>query len=139
MMDANNEHNPRITHSDMIITERRGLGTPATRAATIEKLIKSGYVIRKGRQLLPTNKGVALITILPDALTSPRLTAEWEERLQLVERGELSADEFVDGITAFVKTIVAENGAPIPEFMGLFDAGKTVSAQLGVCPRKSKS
>jgi DNA topoisomerase-3 len=135
MMGSNNEQNPKTASVDTIVTERRGLGTPATRAATIEKLIKSGYVIRKGRQLLPTDKGVALIAVLPGALTSPRLTAQWEDQLQLVEKGELSADSFMDGITAFVKAIVAENSVPIPEFVRLFNASKTASDQLGICPR----
>jgi DNA topoisomerase-3 len=135
MMDSNNEKSTGITSAEAVVTGRRGLGTPATRAAIIEKLIKSGYVIRKGKQLLPTNKGIALIAILPDALTSPRLTAEWEDRLQLVEKGALSADEFMDGITMFVKTIVSENSTPIPEFVRLFDIGKSVSSQIGVCPR----
>ena len=135
MMNSNNGQNPEVVSVDTIGTEHRGLGTPATRAAIIEKLIKSGYVIRKGKQLLATEKGVALIAVLPDALTSPGLTAEWEKRLQMVEKGELTAEEFMDGITEFVKTIVAENSAPIPEFGGLFNGGKTVGNQLGVCPR----
>ena len=58
--------------------ERKGLGTPATRAAVIEKLVKGGFAERKGKQLIPTQNGAALISVLPDMLTSPQLTAEWE-------------------------------------------------------------
>ena len=57
--------------------ERKGLGTPATRAAVIEKLVKGGFVERKGKQLLPTKDGINLVCVLPDTLTSPQLTAEW--------------------------------------------------------------
>ncbi len=61
--------------------ERKGLGTPATRAAVIEKLVKGGFVERKGKQLLPTKDGINLVCVLPDTLTSPQLTAEWENNL----------------------------------------------------------
>jgi len=115
--------------------EHRGLGTPATRASIIEKLIKSGYVIRKGKQLMPTDRAIALIAILPDTLKSPQLTSEWERRLQLIERGESSDSEFMDGITELVKTIVKENNVPKLEFVGVFGNGKTVNEPLGACPR----
>ena len=61
--------------------ERKGLGTPATRAAVIEKLVKGGFVERKGKQLLPTKDGINLVCVLPNTLTSPQLTAEWENNL----------------------------------------------------------
>ena len=61
--------------------ERKGLGTPATRAAVIEKLVKSGFVQRKRKQLIPTKNGNNLVCVLPDTLTSPQLTAEWENAL----------------------------------------------------------
>ena len=64
--------------------ERKGLGTPATRAATLEKLVAVGFVERKKKQLLPTEKGVNVITILPDNIKSPLLTAEWESKLKQV-------------------------------------------------------
>ena len=86
--------------------ERTGLGTPATRAATIEKLVKSGFVERKKKQLLPTEKGLALSWAMPDQLKSAKLTAEWEERLGAVERGELSPEDFMDGITAMLAGLV---------------------------------
>ena len=116
--------------------ERRGLGTPATRTAIIEKLIKSGFVIRKGKQLLPTDKGVALISILPDTLTSAQLTAQWEHKLKQIERGELSASDFMDSIAAFITSIVAENTAPMPEYISLFpESNKQTAEALGLCPR----
>ena len=116
--------------------ERKGLGTPATRAGIIEKLVKSGLVERSKKNLLPTGKGKCLITVLPDALTSAVLTAEWEHKLKQVERGELDGDSFMGNIAEFVKGIVSNNTAPKPEFMSLFpDTKKQVGESLGVCPR----
>ena len=86
--------------------ERTGLGTPATRAATIEKLVKSGFVERKKKQLLPTEKGLALSWAMPDQLKSAKLTAEWEDRLGAVERGELSPEGFMARITAMLTNLV---------------------------------
>ena len=74
--------------------ERKGLGTPATRAATLEKLVSAGFVQRKKKQLIPTEKGTNLILVLPDNIKSPTLTAEWESMLKQVERGELAAESF---------------------------------------------
>lgn len=115
--------------------ERRGIGTPATRAATIEKLVASGLAKRKKAQkttqLVPTHAGVALITVLPEQLQSPQLTAEWEHRLKQIEHGETSPTAFMDSITAMlrelVKTYEAVKGA---EF--LFPPGEDV---IGTCPR----
>ena len=69
--------------------ERKGLGTPATRAAIIEKLVAAGFVERKGKNLIPTKAGINLVTVLPEVLTSPMLTAEWEQRLSAVAKGEV--------------------------------------------------
>jgi DNA topoisomerase-3 len=120
--------------------ERKGLGTPATRAATIEKLIKSGFVERQRKNLVPTQKGVNLIKILPDTVKSPLLTAEWEQMLKLVERGELTEAAFMEGIAAMTRKLVADHPAPIPEFKALFAAapdGRGVTGRdslIGVCP-----
>ena len=76
--------------------ERKGLGTPATCAATLEKLVSAGFVQRKKKQLIPTEKGRKLIAVLPDNIKSPILTAEWESMLKQVEHGELSATSFMD-------------------------------------------
>lgn len=115
--------------------ERKGLGTPATRAGILEKLIKTELTERKGdkktKYLIPTQKGVSLITVLPEAIQSPQLTAEWEERLKLVERGELSPEEFMQGISemteSLTKTYEVIKGADI-----LFPSDREV---IGVCPR----
>jgi DNA topoisomerase-3 len=116
--------------------ERKGLGTPATRAAIIEKLVKSGFIERQKKNLIPTDKGKNLIAVLPIALISPGLTAEWEHKLMQIQRGEISESEFMDGIAVFIKSIVAANNAPKPEYAQLFnDNKKTAAEPLGVCPR----
>jgi DNA topoisomerase-3 len=116
--------------------ERKGLGTPATRAAILEKLVKSGFVVRSKKNLLPTDKGKSLIAVLPTALTSAKLTANWEDKLLQVQRGQLDASEFMSGITEFMKSIVLSNPAPKPEFAALFpEAKKSNVPALGVCPR----
>ena len=67
--------------------ERKGLGTPATRAAILEKLVQMGFVQRKGKQLVPTKDGINLAVVLPESLTSPALTAEWENRVTEIAKG----------------------------------------------------
>ncbi|GHV39791.1 DNA topoisomerase [Clostridia bacterium] len=108
--------------------ERVGLGTPATRAGIIEKLIKTGFVERQKKQLVPSDKGMNLIAILPDNFKSPLLTAEWEQKLKLVENGELPAADFMDGIATLVKELIAANAEPIPEMVSVFaSASKAIS------------
>ncbi|MBO4898541.1 MAG: DNA topoisomerase 3 [Clostridia bacterium] len=115
--------------------ERKGLGTPATRAGIIEKLISVGFVERKKSKktvsLIPSGIGISLITILPEELQSPLLTAEWEEQLLEIEKGELSPDKFLADIETMVKNIVSDykviDGAEV-----LFPSGRTV---VGKCPR----
>ncbi len=116
--------------------ERTGLGTPATRAATIEKLVKSGFVERKKKQLLPTEKGLALSWAMPDQLKSAKLTAEWEDRLGAVERGELAPEDFMAGITAMLTGLVRSyrNVAVAPS--PLSESGR---AGIGKCPRCGKN
>jgi len=89
--------------------ERMGLGTPATRAAVIEKLVTSGFVFRKGRQIFPTEDGINLIKILPDILKSPSLTAEWENTLTLIARGEESPERFMRRIEDMTRDLVKNN------------------------------
>lgn len=86
-------------------TEKKGLGTPATRAGTIEGLFKHGYIERKGKKIFATEKGVSLIEVVPDEVKSPKLTADWEMQLQQIEKGEYSSNVFMNGITDFVKVI----------------------------------
>lgn len=116
--------------------ERKGLGTPATRAGILEKLVKTGLAERKSKQLLPAIKGVNLIAVLPEILKSPALTAEWEHRLKLVERGGLSDAEFIGEITALTATLVTDNPTPNPNFISLFPApAGNRSEPVGICPR----
>ena len=88
----------------------KGLGTPATRAATIDGLIYEGYVERKGRDLIATSKGISLITLLrnlhAEALTKPELTGEWEHKLRQMERGQLSRGAFMDQIRGLTTELV---------------------------------
>ena len=115
--------------------ERKGLGTPATRAGIIEKLIATGFVERKKAKktvsLIPAHSGVSLITVLPEQLQSPLLTAEWEHKLKMVEHGELDADAFMAEISLMVselvKTYSVIKGAEV-----LFPSGRDV---IGKCPR----
>lgn len=116
--------------------ERRGLGTPATRAAILEKLVAVGFVQRKKKLLVPTEKGTNLITVLPDNIKSPALTAEWESMLKQVERGELAADSFMEGIADMSRALVKEHTAPEERFAGLFpDAKGKAGEAVGICPR----
>ena len=88
-------------------TEKKGLGTPATRAAIIEKLIQSGFVKREKKNLVPTNDGNVLITVLPDEIKSPKMTAEWEMALNHIAQNTETADEFLKGITDLMQELVA--------------------------------
>lgn len=91
--------------------ERKGLGTPATRAATIEKLVQRGFIERKGdrktRQLVATDKGNALVTVMPEQIQSASMTAEWEQKLLDVEHGELDAAGFMEGINGMIAGLVS--------------------------------
>ena len=115
--------------------ERRGIGTPATRAAILEKLVATGLVERKKTKkitnLLPTHAGSSLVAVLPEALQSPLLTADWEQRLGQVERGELSGEDFMGDIAAMVKELV-ETYRPVPGAQALFPSAREA---VGPCPR----
>ena len=82
--------------------ERKGLGTPATRAAILEKLVQTGFAQRNGRQITPTKNGILLVSVLPDTLISAQLTAEWENQLALISKGESSPKEFMQGIKSMI-------------------------------------
>ena len=115
-------------------TEKKGLGTPATRAGTIEGLVQHGYAERKGKKITATEKGVNLINVVPDEVKSPKLTADWEMQLQQIERGEYSADSFMDDITSFVKEICTKYGAVDSSV----NFGGSQSETLGKCPKCGK-
>ena len=117
--------------------ERQGIGTPATRAATIEKLVQKGFLERKGSKktkvLLPTDKGKALITVMPEEIQSPEMTADWETKLLCVERGEMESETFMteikDMISSLVNTTEAVKGANV----------LMKNKVIGVCPNCGKS
>ena len=113
--------------------ERRGLGTPATRAAVIEKLVKSGFAERKGKQLIPTQNGATLISILPDMLTSPQLTAEWENNLTQIAKGAADAGDFMQRIEAMARELVKENSTADKDKAAF--TGREEKPSIGKCPR----
>lgn len=115
--------------------ERKGLGTPATRAAIIEKLVSAGFVERKGKNLIPTKAGMNLVTILPEPLTSPMLTAEWEQKLTEIAKGSADPAAFIDGICTMVKDTVSTYSHISEEGQKLFAPDKEV---IGNCPRCGK-
>ena len=112
--------------------ERKGLGTPATRAAIIEKLVAAGFVERKGKSLIPTKAGINLVTVLPEPLTSPMLTAEWEQKLTEIAKGGADPDAFMDGIRDMVREIVSTYSCISEDGKKLFAPEKEV---IGTCPR----
>lgn len=115
--------------------ERKGLGTPATRAAIIEKLVAAGFVERKAKSLIPTQDGINLISILPEPLTSPMLTAEWEQQLTEIAKGAASPDTFLDGIRDMVRTLVSDHYQVSEEGRTLFAPERE---SVGICPRCGK-
>lgn len=115
--------------------ERKGLGTPATRADIIEKLVKDGFVKREKKQMIPTEDGMKLITILPDVVKSPKLTADWENELTLVSKGEVSAEQFMSGIEAMVTDLVKTYHSVSSEQKAMFGTGKSEQEVLGKCPK----
>ena len=117
--------------------ERQGIGTPATRAATIEKLVQKGFLERKGNKktkvLLPTDKGKALITVMPEEIQSPEMTADWETKLLQIERSEMEPETFMTEIKEMISSLVTTT-----------EAAKGANALMknkiiGVCPNCGKS
>ena len=115
--------------------ERKGLGTPATRAAILEKLVAAGFVERKGKSLIPTKAGINLATILPDTLTSPILTAEWEQKLTAIAKGEGDPAAFMAGISEMTRELVKTYSHISEEGQKLFAPERET---LGLCPRCGK-
>ena len=112
--------------------ERKGLGTPATRAAILEKLVQMGFVQRKGKQLVPTKDGINLAVVLPESLTSPALTAEWENRLTEIAKGNADPDEFMAEIEAQVRQLVKTYSCISADKQNLFQSERVI---IGKCPR----
>ena len=113
-------------------TEKKGLGTPATRAGIIEKLVKSGFIERKGKSLVPTKDGNNLVCVLPEQITSPTMTAEWENTLMQIERGNADADVFLKGIVQMTGDLVKAYPFLSDAEANRFESGKEV---VGKCPR----
>lgn len=111
--------------------ERKGLGTPATRADIIEKLVKDGFVKREKKQIIPTEDGLKLITVLPDVVKSPKLTADWENALTLVAKGELPMEDFMAEIENMVSELIHTYHEVSDEQKKMFAQEQTV---LGTCP-----
>ena len=116
--------------------ERKGLGTPATRAAILEKLVQMGFVQRKGKQLVPTKDGINLAVVLPESLTSPALTAEWENRLTEIAKGKADPDEFMAEIEAQVRQLVKTYSCISADKQNLFQSERVI---IGKCPRCSEN
>ena len=112
--------------------ERKGLGTPATRAAILEKLVQMGFVQRKGKQLVPTKDGINLAVVLPESLTSPALTAEWENRLTEIAKGSADPDEFMAEIETQVRQLVKTYSCISADKQNLFQSKRVI---IGKCPR----
>lgn len=114
--------------------ERKGIGTPATRADVIEKLVKDGYVTRDKKKLKATPRGVSLVSILPNELKSAELTADWENKLTKIAKGEADASGFMDEISDMVKNLVQTHSKPLADKKDLFQ-----KHSLGVCPKCKKN
>ena len=114
--------------------ERRGIGTPATRAATIEKLVQKGFLAREGggktKHLIPTEKGCALIAAMPEQLKSPAMTAEWEKKLAEIERNNYTPEQFMEEIESMMKSLVNQY-ANTPNAPAKATPGASV---IGTCP-----
>jgi DNA topoisomerase-3 len=115
--------------------ERKGLGTPATRASIIEKIIKSGFAERNSKQILSTSAGQNLIKVVPERIKSAKMTAEWENRLVLISKGQTDSNSFMNDIEAYVKNIIATT-VKNDTVASAFDAQKPSNnhTSLGVCP-----
>lgn len=115
-------------------TEKKGLGTPATRASIIEKLVSAGYATRKGKQITASDDAVNMIEILPEVVTSPMLTAEWENKLLQMEKGQISESAFMDSITELVKKLITDYSTVSEDAKRVFSADSTAES-IGICPR----
>lgn len=116
-------------------TEKKGLGTPATRASMIEKLVSSKYIERKGKQLIPTDAGINLVAVLPEKVKSAKMTAEWENSLMEMERGKVKSDVFLLDINQWVNQLIAEYGEVSEEEKKRFKSDRAGKEPIGKCPR----
>ena len=116
--------------------ERQGLGTPATRASILEKLVQMGFVERRGKQLLPTKDGHNLACVLPEVLTSPQLTAQWETELTAIAKGQADPEGFMAGIAEMTRGLIANYSQISEDAQRLFQTERVV---IGKCPRCGES
>ena len=134
MENASNEDYKELDVEDI---EKKGLGTPATRASIIESLVNNGYIERKGKSLIPTEKGINTIKIVDEQLKSPKLTANWEVKLQQIEKNNYSPDKFLNEIIEFTKTIIEDKN--IDENIAKTLKNKNNLESLGACPICAKN
>ena len=116
--------------------ERQGLGTPATRASILEKLVQMGFVERRGKQLFPTKDGHNLACVLPEVLTSPQLTAQWETELTAIAKGQADPEGFMAGIAEMTRGLIANYSQISEDAQKLFQAERVL---IGKCPRCGES
>ena len=114
-------------------TEKKGLGTPATRASIIEKLVSSGYAQRKGKQILPSTEGKELVRVMPEYLKSAVMTAEWENQLLMMEKGEITDTQFMGEITSLVRKILEVCREILEEERRRFQTAREVIGKCPVC------
>lgn len=131
------EHAGNDDYDENEDVEKKGLGTPATRAAIIETLVKRGYVERKGKQLIPTDKGIRVIDIVPENVKSAKMTAEWETTLQRIAKGQASDEEFLSEIIDFTKQLVSDNKTAAGRDNNPFRFSKL--PVTGKCPKCGKN
>lgn len=117
-----------------ILKQCKGLGTPATRAGIIERIIKTGYIIRRNKNLIPTAKAVSLIDLLPDEIKSADLTAQWEMQLEEISSGKISSDEFISSIYKYVSDICNTKKSSTVDKSVFKEDNKSI----GICPRCGK-
>ena len=113
--------------------ERKGLGTPATRANIIDKLISGGYAVRKKKQIIATDAGKQLVSVMPEYLKSAKMTADWENRLLMIERGQYDSRTFINGITDMLRQMLEECRGIDGEERNRFGTHK-VRESIGTCP-----
>lgn len=118
-------------------TEKKGLGTPATRASIIEKLVANGYLERKGKQVIPTDAGKNMIEVLPDSVKSAKLTADWENILMQIEKKNADAGDFMKDITNMVTTLINKNHDVSQQEREKFAGNRPGREVIGKCPRCS--
>lgn len=131
------EHAGNDDYDEDSDVEKKGLGTPATRAAIIETLVKRQYVERKGKQLIPTDKGRRVIDVVPENVKSAKMTAEWETTLQRIAKGQADDEQFLTEIIEFVKALIRDNKTASARENNPFRFSKL--PVMGKCPKCGKN